>query len=71
MGVEAGGHEEVSDPHDADTVADAFRIVLQQVANWRREALREPGEYDRRDRLLRELEQIGLDVRVRLTGSVL
>jgi hypothetical protein len=43
-------------------VSDAYAVALQATANWRREALSDPDEYERRDRLLRKLELAMLDV---------
>lgn len=41
-------------------LVEAYRIVLQNVARWRREALNDPEEFENRDRFLIKLESITL-----------
>ena len=47
----------------------AYRLVLQDVAKWRHEALNDPKEFDERDRFLLRLEGIARESAHRLTGS--
>lgn len=43
-------------------LAEAFRVLLLEVARWRPQALEDPEEYARRDRILLQLEQVAGDV---------
>lgn len=42
-------------------LTEAYRLVLLDVARWRREALSDPEEYEKRDRFLLKLESIAID----------
>lgn len=46
-----------------------FAVLLQELANWRREAIGDPNEYAERDKLLLQLQRTAEDVAYRTTGS--
>ncbi len=46
---------------DLKDLVDAYRVVLRDVARWRREAINDSEEFEKRDRLLIKLESIALD----------
>lgn len=56
---------------EAKPIVAAFALVLPEVAAWSRQALGDPEEYSRRDKLLVELEAIAHAVTKRETGSSL
>ena len=54
---------------EGDSLMAAYGLVLQDLANWRHEALADAREYVDRDRLLLKVQQIAEETCYRLAGS--